>query len=285
MCGSQHLSASFYMWLQVWFGVLNVPNAVFDTRNVMKMPWTFNNKKIWLSELWHDGYCMSLWYLKSYGSQRSNHSHSPYTFLSGLHCPIKKIWGLETAGVKGGEEMRCEWEKERVSFESVSAHLIVCNLCPAVSCLSNRMSSMRKWNYGQMLSTSSMLGVLCVCLYVRERWWLVGASWLWTMSSKQTHSCRASVMRPIYSSPLSAGRHAVPHFRFYCIASVSPSRGARRGSVTTAVIWPGKVKFTLWQAIAKSWDVKLGCVLRPFHVWVATFWSERKVSHCRFHTV
>lgn len=38
MCGSQHLSASFYMWLQVWFGVLNVPNVFFDTRNVIKMP-------------------------------------------------------------------------------------------------------------------------------------------------------------------------------------------------------------------------------------------------------
>ncbi len=138
MCGSQHLSASFYMWLQVWFGVLNVPNAVFDTRNVMKMPWTFNNKKIWLSELWHDGYCMSLWYLKSYGSQRSNHSHSPYTFLSGLHCPIKKIWGLETAGVeRGGRD--AVWVRERESFvwerigTSYCVQFVSCRFLPVKS--------------------------------------------------------------------------------------------------------------------------------------------------------
>lgn len=70
---------------------------------------------------------------------------------------------------RGKKELQCEWEKERVSFESVSAHLIVCNLCPAVSCLSNRMTSMRKWNYGQTLSTGLMLGALCVCVCMLGR--------------------------------------------------------------------------------------------------------------------
>ncbi len=181
-----------------------------------------------------------------------------YFFFRSVLSYKENIRFGDSKSERGEKEMWCVWEKERVWFESVSAHL-----CPAVSCLSNRMTSMRKWNYGHRLNTGSAVSV---CVYVRERWWLVGACWLWTMSSKQTHSCRASVMRPIYSSPLSAGRHAAPHFRFYCIASVSPSRGAHRGAVATAVIWPGKVKFTLWQAIAKAWNVKSGRVLRPFHV-------------------
>lgn len=229
---------------------------------------------------------MSLWYIKSYGSRSSNHSHSPSTFLSGLHCPIKKIWGLETAGAKGGKRAPV-WVRERESFvwerigTSYCVQFVSCRFLPVKSDDINEKMKLQA-NAQHRLDVGS---AVCVCLYVRERWWLVGASWLWTMSSKQTHSCRASVMRPIYSSPLSAGRHAVPHFRFYCIASVSPSRGARRGAVATAEIWPGKVKFTLWQAIAKAWDVKLGGVLRLFHVWVATFWSERKVSRCRCHAV
>lgn len=206
----------------------------------------------------------------------------PFYFFLGLHCPIEKIWGFETARVKWGKKRDAAWVGERKSFIWVYRHILLCAICvlPFLAC----QIGWHQWE-NEITGTGSMMGVLCVCVYVRERWWLVGACWLWTMSSKRTHSCRASVMRPIYSSPLSTGRHTVPHFRFYCIASVSPSRGARRGAVATAVIWPGKVKFTLWQAIAKAWDVKSGRVLRPFHVWVATFWSERKVTHCRYHTV
>lgn len=254
---------SLYMisCLNIVFDTLNV-TVVFDTRNVRSS--SFRHYESLIITKWGcQRLCMSLWYIKS-----SNHSHSPSTFLSGLHCPIKKIWGLETAGVKGGKEIQYEWEKEHIGTS------YVCNLCPAVSCLSNRMTSMRKWNYGLMLNTVLMLGTQCVCVFGRDDDLLEPAGY--ELSSKQTHSCRASVMRPIYSSPLSAGRHAVPHFRFYCIASVSPSRGARRGAVATAEIWPGKVKFILWWAIAKAWDMKSGSVLRLFHVWVATVWSEKE---------
>lgn len=74
------------------------------------------------------------------------------------------MWGLEWKGREKDPVGARENERG-----SVLAHLIVCNLCPAVSCLSNRMTSMRKWNYGAPLSIVLMLGALCMCLCMLGR--------------------------------------------------------------------------------------------------------------------
>ncbi len=179
--------------------------------------------------------------------------------------------------MKGGKrDAVCVGERESFVWERIGT-FVSCRFLPVKSDDINEKMKLRA-------PAQCWECCVCVCMLGRDDDLSEPAGYELCLPNRPT-AAGLQWCGPLYSSPLSAGRHAAPHFRFYCIASVSPSRGAHRGAVATAVIWPGKVKFTLWQAIAKAWDVKSGRVLWPFHVWVATFWSERKVSHCRCHTV
>lgn len=251
-------------------GLLNVTNVVFDMRNVRSS--SLRHREPLIIRKWVCQICgtmgsacpCDIWRVMAH---RVQIIPIPFYFPVSPTLFCKENVRFRVKGARK-RSSRSERKRERECIgTSYCVQFVSCRFLPVKSDDINE--KMKLW-----CTARHRLNVGCalhVLVYARERWWLVGASWLWTMSSKQTHSCRASVMRPIYSSPLSAGRHAVPHFRFYCIASVSPSRGARRGAVATAEIWPGKVKFILRRAIAKAWDVKSACVLRLFHVWVATF--------------
>lgn len=170
MCDSQQLSASLYIWLclNIAFDTLNV-TVVFDSRNVRSSSFRHYESLIitkWgCQRLW-----MSLWYIKS-----SNHSHSLSTFLSGLHCPIKKIWGLETAGMRGeGGGIQYKWEKEHIGT-SYCVQFVSCRFLPVKSDDINEKMKLR----ADAQHCLNVRNAVCVCVW--ERWWLVGASWLWTV--------------------------------------------------------------------------------------------------------
>lgn len=132
MCGSHHLPDSFYMWLQVWIWSLTYWMCLMLSLT-QEMSWRCHEPLIRKLGCQSCGttQCMFLWYIKSFGSHSSNHPHSPSAFLSGLHCPIKKIWGLETAGAKEGFFfLLCEWEKESFVWE----HIITSYCVQFVSC-------------------------------------------------------------------------------------------------------------------------------------------------------
>lgn len=148
---------SLYMTscLNILFDILNVTNVVFEVRSS-----SFRHHEPSIIRKWGcQRLCMFLWYIKSYGSQTSIHSHSPSALLSGLHCPIKKIWGLETAGVKEGKRDPV-WVRERANRTSYCVQFVSCRFLPVKSDDINEKMKLR----ADAQHCLNVRNAVCVCL-------------------------------------------------------------------------------------------------------------------------
>lgn len=87
---------------------------------------------------------------------------------------IKKIWGLETAGVKGGKRDPV-WVRERANRISYCVQFVSCSFLPVKSDDINEKMKLR----ADAQHCLNVRNAVCVCVW--KRWWLVGASWLWTV--------------------------------------------------------------------------------------------------------
>lgn len=152
---------SLYMTscLNILFDILNVTNVVFEVRSS-----SFRHHEPSIIRKWGcQRLCMFLWYIKSYGSQTSIHSHSPSALLSGLHCPIKKIWGLETAGVKEGKRDPV-WVRERANRTSYCVQFVSCRFLPVKSDDINEKMKLR----ADAQHCLNVRNAVCVCVCLEE---------------------------------------------------------------------------------------------------------------------
>lgn len=152
---------SLYMTscLNILFDILSVTNVVFEVRSSF-----FRHHEPSIIRKWGcQRLCMFLWYIKSYGSQTSIHSHSPSALLSGLHCPIKKIWGLETAGVKEGKRDPV-WVRERANRTSYCVQFVSCRFLPVKSDDINEKMKLR----ADAQHCLNVRNAVCVCVCLEE---------------------------------------------------------------------------------------------------------------------
>lgn len=162
-------TVGFSLYMNILFDLLNVTNVVFEVRSS-----SFRHHEPSIIRKWGcQRLCMSLWYKELWLTDFDSFPF-PLCFTVRSTLSYKENMRFGDSRSEGGKRDPV-WVRERENRTSYCVQFVSCSFLPVKSDDNNEKMKLR----ADAQHCLNVRNAVCVCVW--ERWWLVGASWLWTV--------------------------------------------------------------------------------------------------------